>query len=146
MKCVNIALAAAALGLAAPVVADDHMPMKPAEYVEFTGIHIDDGHGLEYARHLAGQWRKSNDFAMSQGWISGYEILLNVHARSGEPDVYLLVRFEEMATPEQMRERTAAYRAHMEASMEEMEAGSAARSEYRTIGSEMLLRRMVWND
>lgn len=33
----------------------------------------DDGHSVDYLNPLAGAWRKGQEFAKSQGWITGYE-------------------------------------------------------------------------
>lgn len=140
------AILSAAIANPAIVAAQDDPPLRPAEYVNVSAIHIDDGHGLDYANHLATLWRRSMDFQVEQGWIDSYEILTNVHAREGEPDVYLLTRYTEWTTPEEGRARGEAMRAHMAMTAEQMQEASAGRAEYRTLGSEILLRRQVWND
>lgn len=141
-------LAAATLSLAIPQIAtaQDEWPLQPAEYVEVAAIHIDDGYGLTYANHLATIWRASQDYALAQGWITGYEILVNTHAREGEPDIYLLTRFAEFETPEEGEARGRQFREEMGRTIAQMQEESAGRAEYRRLGSEMLLRRMVWND
>lgn len=146
MKLAKLAIAVAALAVAAPAAAQDQWPLKQAEYVEVVGIHIDDGHGLDYAKHLATLWRSSQDFAMSKGWITGYEILANVNARDGEPDMYLITRFTEWESPEETEARGKLYQEHMKMTIAEGEQASAGRAEYRHVGSEMLLRRLVWRD
>lgn len=145
MKLLKLALASTALAFATPVVAQEY-PLDPAEYVEISGIHIDDGFFLTYADHLSGIWRKGQDFAMEQGWITGYEILVNVHAREGEPDIYLMTRFTDWSSPEEDERREAMYMELMDATNAEMAEASAGRAEYRTQGSDMLLRRYVWAD
>ena len=57
---------AATLSLALPqaAAAQDQFPMEPAEYVEVSAIHIDDGYALKYANHLATIWRASQDYAL----------------------------------------------------------------------------------
>lgn len=142
------ALAAAALSLTFPqaAMAQDEWPLQPAEYVEVAAIHIDDGYGLTYANHLATIWRASQDYALEQGWITGYEILVNTYAREGEPDIYLLTRFAAFETPEEGEARGRQFREEMGRTIAEMQEESAGRAEYRTLGSEMLLRRMVWSD
>ena len=146
MKILAIAAAAAALSFASPVLAQDGYPLQPAEYVEVTGIHIDDGYGMTYANHLATIWRQSQDFSLEQGWITGYEILVNVYPREGEPDVYLLTRFTEWTSPEEGERRQELYEEHMAMTASQMQEASAGRAEYRHVGSEVLLRRMVWDD
>ena len=141
------AFAAATLAFAAPlaVQAQSAWPTKPAEYVEVSGIEVDDGHGLDYANHLAGQWRKGQDYAMQQGWITGYEILTNEYARDGEPDIYLLTRFTSFADPAEGERRDAMYLKHMAATTAQMQASSGDRAKYRKQKGSMLLRRQVWS-
>lgn len=146
MKIPAFAAAAAVLLMSAPAVAQDEYPLMPAEYVEVTGIHIDDGHSLDYANHLATIWRRGQDFAMQQGWITGYEILSNAYPREGEPDLYLLTRFTEWESPEEGERRGRMYRQHMQSTIAEMQAQSGARADYRTVGSSSLLRRLTWRN
>ena len=67
-------LAAGALLVAMPqaAVAQDQYPLKGAEWIEVTGISLEDGGGLQYANWLASEWRKRMDYAVSQGWIESY--------------------------------------------------------------------------
>ncbi len=141
-------LLAATMAFACPqlAMAQDEWPVVGAEYVEVSGIEIDDGHGLDYANHLAGMWRKGQDFAMEQGWITGYEVLVNSFPRKGEPDVYLLTRWTEWETPEEEERRAAAYRAHMAMTESQMQEASSQRADYRTVASSMLLRSMKFRN
>ena len=140
------AFAAATLAFAAPFAAQAQSawPTKPAEYVEVSGIEIEDGHSLDYANHLAGQWRKGQDFAMQQGWITGYEILTNENPREGEPDIYLLTRFANFADAAEGERRDALYLKHMTATTAQMQAASGDRAKYRKQKGSMLLRRQIW--
>ena len=53
MKIMLYAAAALGLALATPAVAQNS-PFIGGDYVEVTGVSIDDGHGLDYAQFLAG--------------------------------------------------------------------------------------------
>ena len=129
---------------ATPVLADDPWPTEEGEYVQVGMISVDDGHDLEYMTHLAGQWRKGQDFAKAQGWISGYEILVNMNKRPGEPDYYLITRIPRIVDNAEAKKRDEAYDAHMKMTVAEARAGSAARSKYRTVMGSQLLRALVW--
>ena len=146
MKRLGFAAAAVLLAFATPAAAQDDYPLKASEWVEVSGIKIADGHFLDYANHLATLWRKSEDFAKEQGWINGYEILLNTHPREGEPDLYLVVRFNEFESPEEGERRDKLYRQHMEMTISQMQEASGDRAEYRTLVGDMLLRKLVWKD
>lgn len=136
----------ASMSLAIPqtAMAESEWPMKDGNWVEVTGVRIDDGHYLDYAKFLAGDWRKSNDFAVKQGWISSYEVMWNTHPRRGEPDVYLIVRFPRFPTPEEGEARAEAYRKHMVMTDSQMQAASGERADYRHVISSMLLRSQIW--
>ena len=129
---------------ATPAFADDPWPTEEGEYVQVGMISVDDGHDLEYMTHLAGQWRKGQDFAKAQGWISGYEILVNMNKRPGEPDYYLITRIPRIVDNAEAKKRDEAYDAHMKMTVAEAQAGTAARSKYRTVMGSQLLRALVW--
>lgn len=139
-----IAAASLSLAFAVPALADDPWPTDNGDYVSVSMVSVDDGHDLHYMQHLAGLWRKGQDFAKAQGWITDYEILVNVNKRPGEPDVYLVTRFPRFASQEEEAKRDAAYEAHMQQTVEQGQAGSAERSKYRTIMGSQLLRAQVW--
>ena len=126
--------------------AQDEPPFIPGDYWEVTGVKVADGAGLKYARWLAGEWRKNNEFAKSQGWIKDFMVINNVHGRSDEPDLYLIRVFENMATVEEGEERRKKYMDWVKKSMDKMAEESGNRAEYRTIGSTSLLRHMKFRD
>lgn len=143
-RCAALAAASLAFAFAAPALADDPWPVDTGDYVEVSMISVDDGADLQYMTHLAGQWRKGQDFAKSQGWISGYEILINQNKRPGEPDYYLITRFPRFADKAEEKKRDDAYFAHMQSTTAAMQAGSAERSKYRRQMGSQLLRALVW--
>ena len=140
-------LAATCLAFSAPIAAQDNpYPMEAGEYVEVTGIEIDDGAGLKYAKWLAGEWRDNSDFAVSQGWLNSYEILTNVYPRKGEPDLYIIRRFPAFIDNAEAERRNQIFMARYRRSEEKLLEESAGRATYRTVGNEMLLRKMEWKD
>ena len=140
-------LAAGCLALASPAVAqDDPWPFEEGEYVEVTGIELEDGASLKYAQWLAGEWRANSDFAVSQGWLNSYEILMNTHPRAGEPDLYIVRRFPSFVDNEEGERRDAILRERYRRSEETLQKESAGRATYRTVVSDMLLRKMEWDD
>ena len=135
------AMAMAVTGTASAQDSDD--PFKRAAYWEVSSIHVKDGSGLKYANHLAKNWVKNQEFAKSKGWISGYHILANAYPREGEPDVYLVTIFKEMATAEEDDKRAKEWLEFNKATNAQMAAESGARAEYRTLGGNLLLMEMV---
>lgn len=129
---------------ATPAFADDPWPNEEGDYVQVGMISVEDGHDLEYMTHMAGQWRKGQDFAVAQGWITSYEILVNLNKRPGEPDYYLITRFPRFADKAEAKKRDEAYDAHMKQTVADAQAGSAARAKYRTVMGSQMLRALVW--
>lgn len=136
--------ASLSLAFAAPALADDPWPNENGDYMTVSAIAVEDGHDLHYMQYLSGQWRKSQDFAKAQGWITDYEILANVHKRAGEPDYYLVTRFPRFADKAEEKKRDEAYDAYMQMTTEQSLAGSAERAKYRTQMGTTLLRALTW--
>lgn len=142
MKTMKMALVALtmALPLAAPAAAQDY-PLVPGEYVRMNGIVVKDGPGaLKYAQWLATEWKKGQEYAKSQKWITNYAIYANVHARPGEPDINLVVRFASLPDAAEQERRDKAYDAWSRMTIEQQAAASGNRAEYRTGISSMLLQ------
>lgn len=141
MKSWMIAAAGAALTMASPAQAQQ-WPLTEGDYWEVTGVDVDDGHALDYANFIADRWMANQEFAKSQGWITGYFALGNMYARADEPDIYLVTTFSRMATPEENDQREAAYQDYMKRSTAQLQAESGERAKFRTIGSSSLLRHL----
>lgn len=145
MSVFRYAAPAAALlsfAFASPAMAQDEWPFNPGDFVEVSGIDVDDGHDLDYAKHLAGLWKKGQDYAKQQGWITSYEVLQNQFPRKGEPDIYLVTHFPNFASPAEETKRDAAYRAYMQRTIAQLDAESGERAKYRTLTGSMLLRQL----
>jgi hypothetical protein len=122
---------------ATPAMAQSN-PMVGGDLVEVSSITIDDGHGLDYAKHLAGMWRQQQEYAKSQGWITGYEVLANVNKRPGEPDVILVVRFKSIPDAAEDERRAKQFRDNVKQTDAQMQAASGERAKYRKVlGSQL---------
>ncbi|MXO97224.1 hypothetical protein GRI34_12425 [Erythrobacter aquimaris] len=145
---IKTAVLASTLAFAVPQAAhaQDEYPLTGAEWIEITGIDIHDGAGYKYATHLADAWRKNMDYSVEQGWIESYEIWSNTHARKGEPDLWLITRFDQFATNAEYEERGRKVRAMMQRTITQLNSESGNRAEYRTILGDVLAKRLVWRD
>ncbi|WP_018982823.1 hypothetical protein [Salinimonas chungwhensis] len=123
--------------------ADDHEPpFIGGNYWEVTGIKTADGASLKYSKWLASEWRKNMEFAVSKEWLQSYTVLYNMHARSDEPDIYIVQEFTEWASEDENEKRRGEYMEWAKKSMEKMESESGDRAEYRTVMGTMLLQEM----
>lgn len=78
-----LALGAVAVTMSAASTAQDKWPLVAGDYWEVTGIDIKNGGGQSYAQFIAGEWKDNLEFSKAQGWIKGYAIFSNIHARAG---------------------------------------------------------------
>jgi len=137
------AVGVAMLAVATPTLAQEENPWKQGNYWNVSGIHVKDGSGLKYAQFLASNWVKNQEFAKSQGWISSYMVLSNPYPREDEPDLYLIQVFASMPSSDEADKRAQAVREFNKKTMAELQAESGARADYRTMGSQLLLRELV---
>ncbi len=137
------ALLAASLTLvfATPALAQDD-PFVGGDYVDVTGVSIDDGHYLDYATFLAGFYRAQEQYAVAQGWQTNWEVLSNVHKRKGEPDLYLIRRYKNLPDGAEGDRRAAMIRDHVKMTDAQMAAASGDRAKFRHIESSQLLQAM----
>lgn len=136
-------LAAFAL-VVSPIAIAQSGPFVGGDYVTVAAIVVEPGHGREYGIYLATEWKAEREFAKSQGWITGYEVLTNPHKRAGEPDVYLVNRFKTFADPAENDRRSKLTREHLKKTEAQMMAGSAERDKYRKTISTQLLRSQTF--
>lgn len=143
MKLFRTVLAAATIALAVPAAAPafaQEFPLKPGEYVQMNGIYVKDGGDLKYAEWLATEWKRFQEYAKSQGWISDYGIYANVNRRDGEPNLYLVIQFTSLPDAAEQERRDKAFDAWTRTTVAEQVAASGNRAEYRTVMSSMLLQ------
>jgi hypothetical protein len=117
-------------------------PMVPGDYWETTGIHLKDGGALAYANFLATEWKADQEFAKSKGWIKGYMVFGNAHARKGEPDLYLVVISERLPSGAEGDKRNDEYLAWKKKSQAQLVKESGNRLEVREVGGAALLQEL----
>ena len=140
-----LALGASSIMMSASAIAQE-WPMIGGDYWEVAAIDIKDGGGLKYANWLASEWRKNVEFAKSKGWIKDYMILSNVYARSGEASIYLIRIMENIPSGPEGEKRAKEYVEWRKKSVEQMQAESGNRAEYREVMSEELLQELKFRD
>ncbi|RYD85257.1 MAG: hypothetical protein EOP61_39085 [Sphingomonadales bacterium] len=135
------ALGAVTLALAAPQMAmAQDSPFTGGDYVEVTGVTVDDGHFMDYATFLTGYYKDQEEYAKKQGWQTSWEILANVFKRAGEPDLYLVRRYRDIPDGAEGEKRAAKIRAEVKMSDAQMEAQSGDRAKFRHVMGTQLLQ------
>ena len=117
-------------------------PMTPGDFWEVTGVHLKDGGGLAYAKFLATQWKADQEFAKSKGWIKSYMVLSNAYPRKGEPDMYLVIISERLATGPESDKRADEYLAWKKKTDAQLVKESGDRAEIRELLDNELLQEM----
>ncbi len=132
-----------AAGVALPSVASaSDWPMVPGDFYEMTGVRLKDGGGLTYANFLASEWKADQEFAKSKGWIKSYLVLSNPYPRHGEPDLYLIVISERLASGAEQDKRDDEYMAWKKKTQAQMQKESGNRLEIRELSGSSLLQEM----
>jgi hypothetical protein len=144
IKALITALASAAMAatMSVPAMAQDKFPLVAGDYWEVTGIELKDGGALKYAEFVAGEWKANLEFSKSKGWIKDYKIFGNVHAREGEPDLYLVTIRDTLVSGAEDDKRGDEFRAWKKKTIAQMVTESGNRAEYRTVLSDALLQEL----
>ncbi len=142
MMAASVALVATPMALPSAVAAQE-WPVVQGDYSDMTGIFIKDGGSLKYAQYLAGEWVKNQEFAKSQGWISGYKMFYNVNRREGEPSIYLMVTYPSIPDAAENERRNDAYDAWSKKTNAQYEAEAGNRAEFRTVMGSMMLQEFM---
>lgn len=142
-KLMIAALGAATIAFASPAAAQDY-PLKGGNFWYVAEVTIDDGHFADYADHLAGMYRKSQDFAKSKGWIKDSIILSNINKRANEPDLYLVTITDHITTPAEDEAREKEFNAFLATSARQQDQQSGARAKFRKLGGNTLLQELLF--
>ena len=140
-KALTTLVFAAGLAFSTPAFAQE-TAYTPGSYWIVQGIHIEPGQFENYMDYVADRYRASQDFARRQGWISGYNILVNTNRREGEPDLYLITQMPRLPTPQEQMERERAFERELAETTRQAETASGARVSMRRLGSNMLLQEL----
>ncbi|MBB5686838.1 hypothetical protein [Sphingobium boeckii] len=135
------ALCALSLALAAPAApaAAQDSSYTWGDYWDVSEIEIIDGQEENYMDFLSSQWKKTQEFSKSKGWIKDYRVVANIYARDGEADLYLITVYADVPSAGEMARRDKEYESFMARNSRTLTAESGARGTMRKqMGSQML--------
>ena len=110
--------------------------------VAVTEVHIKDGMFNAYINDLNNVWRKYIEEQMKDGSVVGYNMLANVAAREGEPDLFLTVTYANWAAYDLGEEYYNKIRDKVLGSADVARDANIKRSELRTLGSNYNLQEV----
>lgn len=117
-------------------------PYNAGTYWDVDLVAIEEGKAPDYMDYLPRQWLRDQEFAKSRGWIKNYRVLRNLYAREGEPDLYLIVEFDRLATPDEERQRLSEYLAFAQRNARQVAEASGERGKLRTLKGSILLQEL----
>jgi hypothetical protein len=115
-------------------------------YWTVTSVDTKPGRFNDYLADLKANYRRSLDMQVADGKVKSYTMFSNVHARDGEPDLWLMVEWNSGAdmldTPVEYFEGLTA---KIFGSMDKGQSANIDRGQLRTIMSTSLLREMSFS-
>jgi hypothetical protein len=93
-------LAMASMTISAPAMAQESS-YKPGTVWETSRIKVLPGQFENYMDYLATSWKKIQEYAKAQGIVASYHVLSTNSARTGEPDLILVIEYKDYLTTAQ---------------------------------------------
>lgn len=129
--------------LLTPMLAFAEAPFKQGSYWEVTSVEVHPGQFDAYIKNLNSLWRKQMDKLIEDDKVVSYKLLNNVHARAGEPNLWLMVEWKSagdmLDLPEDYWDKLMK---DMVGSREDSAKRAIARGDLRTIMSSTLVREV----
>ena len=121
--------------------ADDY---ELGSYWVISGVDTHPGHFDDYIDNINGAWRKSMEMQMEEGIVKSYKILTNVNARTGEPNLWLMVEYTSAGA---FLDRPKSYwdeqGKKIWGSMDKGQEENIKRGELRTLMSDVMARELI---
>ncbi len=121
--------------------ADDY---EMGGYWVISGVDTHPGHFDDYIENINGAWRKSMEMMMEDGIVKSYKIMSNVNARTGEPDLWLMVEYTSAGA---FLDKSKAYwddqGEKIWGSMDKGQKENIKRGEIRTLMSNVMARELT---
>ena len=131
----------------ASTLAQDHTRnWDNGNVVAVSEVHIKPGMFNAYINDLNNVWRKYIEEQMKDGSVVGYNVLANVAAREGEPDLYLTVTYANWAAFDLGEEYFNKIRDKVIGSADVMRSAGIKRGDLRTLGSSYNLQEVKFRD
>lgn len=147
VKLALIAAAAAGMAVAAPAAAQQSSAPQQSSYRlgplwNMSMIDVEDGQFEAYMDWLSRQWQDNQKFAKQQGWLLDYYILANENSRPGEPDLYLVTRYNDFPSTKEIERRDEIILKRMQMDARTADQQSGQRGTMRKQMGSMLLREL----
>jgi hypothetical protein len=96
----------------------------------------------EYMKYLAGTYKQLMEEQKKAGIILDYAVYSVVPQRPGDPDIYLVTTYKNMAALDGLADRTDAIQQKLIGDLEQRNAAMIARGKMRTLIGSQLMRKL----
>lgn len=127
---------------AIPATAADR-PYTEGSVLNVSAIRTESGKFDAYMRYLAGPYKQTMDAAKAAGIILDYSIYRATPRGPGDPDVYLVTVYKNMAAMDDLQSRMDPLQEKTFGSQQQIEAAGIERNQLRSLVGSELIRELV---
>jgi hypothetical protein len=139
---VSLLGALASIAVALPATAADR-PYTEGSVLNVSAIRTESGKFEAYMRYLAGPYKQSMDAAKAAGIILDYSIYRATPRGPGDPDVYLVTVYKNLAAMDDLQSRMDPIQEKTFGSPQQVETAGIERNQLRSLVGSELLRELV---
>jgi hypothetical protein len=141
---ITLALASAAmLATSVAALAEDARPYDNGPVWDVSAILTKPGHFDDYMKFVSTTWRAEQEAAKAKGMVLDYKVLTVTDPRDGEPDLYLMVEYKNMAALDTPMDEQDALTKKVFGSLPAANKAGIDRESIRTLKGEMLTRELI---
>jgi hypothetical protein len=132
-----------AFGVLANVASGADRAYTEGSVLNVSSIRTEPGMFDAYMTYLAGTYKQLMEEQKKAGIILDYAVYSVVPQRPGDPDIYLVTTYKNMAALDGLADRTDAIQQKLIGDMAQRSAAMVARGKLRTLGGSQLIRQLI---
>jgi len=132
-----------AFGVLANVASAADRAYTEGSVLNVSSIRTEPGMFDAYMTYLAGTYKQLMEEQKKAGIILDYAVYSVVPQKPGDPDIYLVTTYKNMAALDGLADRTDAIQQKLIGDMAQRSAAMIARGKLRTLGGSQLIRQLI---
>jgi hypothetical protein len=132
-----------AFGVLANVASGADRAYTEGSVLNVSSIRTEPGMFDAYMTYLAGTYKQLMEEQKKAGIILDYAVYSVVPQKPGDPDIYLVTTYKNMAALDGLADRTDAIQQKLIGDMAQRSAAMVARGKLRTLGGSQLIRQLI---
>lgn len=141
-KCLSALVSIVLLVMAYPALAQDSRPYTPGNVLMVTSVLTKPGMFDEYMKWLSGPYRQQQEELKKAGIVLDYSFYSTDPRHPGDPDLYLVVSYKNLAALDKLDEQSEALMKKTFGSLKQANEGQASRESMRTILGTEIIRKL----